>query len=192
METSDAPSPGACQVTRLTQALVAGDEAAFREFHAEYFSRLYRFLLVTTRGQEQEAQEALQQTFLRVVRYIRVFDSEEVFWGWLKAVARSVAHDGNRKQRRYGALLQRFALGSHSFASAGAADEESQLSVALDEVLAQLPAEERHLLEGKYLQGFTTKELASQARISDRAVESRLERLRRIVRERVLKKLARP
>ena len=38
------------------------------------------------------------------------FESEEVFWSWLKAVARSAARDTNRKQRRYAALLERFSL----------------------------------------------------------------------------------
>ena len=40
--------------------MAAGDEEAFREFHAHYFDRLYRFLLVVARGQEHEAQEALK------------------------------------------------------------------------------------------------------------------------------------
>src|ERR1041385_3954857 len=77
----------------LTRSLAAGDELAFEQFHSLYFDRLYRFLLVVTRGQEHDAQEALQQTLLRVIRYARVFRSEEAFWCWLKVVARSAARD---------------------------------------------------------------------------------------------------
>ena len=56
-----------------------------------YFDRLYQFLLVVTSGRDDEAQEALQQTLLRVVKYVRAQESEEMFWSWLKAVARSAA-----------------------------------------------------------------------------------------------------
>src|SRR5712672_86920 len=95
-------------IAALTRSLAAGEEAAFREFHALYFDRLYQFLLVIARGQEHEAQEALQQTLLRVLRYVRVFESEEIFWSWLKVLARSAARDAGRKQQRYAMLLQQF------------------------------------------------------------------------------------
>src|SRR5262245_11289777 len=97
-------------IAGLTRRLAARDEQAFTEFHGRYFDRLYRFLIVLTRGHEQEAEEALQQTLLRVIRYARPFDSEEAFWCWLKAIARSTVRDAGRKQQRYSALLQRFAF----------------------------------------------------------------------------------
>src|SRR5437588_8977873 len=89
VEKTRASSQASSEVAQLTRRLAAADENAFRDFHAQYFDRLFHFLLVVCQGQEQEAQEALQQTLLRVVRYVRAFDSEEVFWSWLKAVARS-------------------------------------------------------------------------------------------------------
>src|SRR5690348_2963141 len=44
-------------ISSLTRRLASGDEEAFRRFHALYFDRLYRFLLVVSRGQEHEARE---------------------------------------------------------------------------------------------------------------------------------------
>ena len=76
-------------VAELTRRLASHDEEAFREFHARYFDRLYQFLLVVARGQEHEAQEALQETLLRIARHARRFDDEDAFWCWLKAVARN-------------------------------------------------------------------------------------------------------
>ena len=66
-------APDASGIAALTRRLATGDEAAFREFHGRYFDRLYRFLLVVTRGQEHAAQDALQETMLRVARYAREF-----------------------------------------------------------------------------------------------------------------------
>jgi RNA polymerase sigma-70 factor (ECF subfamily) len=174
----------------LTRRLAAGDEAAFRELHAQYFDRLYHFLLVVTHGNQQEAQDALQQTFVRVIRYIRVFESEDVLWGWLKAIARSAAQDGYRKQQRYSALLRRFAFGLQPARLEPNCDEENRLTALLDESLAQLPVEERRLLEAKYIDGFTVKELCTQTGLTEKTIESRLSRLRHALRDRVFRKLA--
>jgi DNA-directed RNA polymerase specialized sigma24 family protein len=78
---------------RLTTGLASANEEAFREFHRLYFDRLYYFLLIVCRGSHDEAQEALQQTLIRVVRHARAFETEETFWCWLKVVARSAARD---------------------------------------------------------------------------------------------------
>ncbi len=180
------------QVAVLTRRLAAGDEAAFREFHAQYFDRLYQFQLVLARGHEHEAQEALQETLLRVVRYVRVFDQEETFWCWLKMAARSAARDAGRKQRRYFALLENFARFWRNGAGDPALPEPGPLRSLLAESLDELSPADRRLVEGKYLDGAAVKELSAQTGLTDKAVESRLLRLRRQLRERLLKKLSEP
>ncbi|HWV99760.1 MAG TPA: sigma-70 family RNA polymerase sigma factor [Candidatus Acidoferrum sp.] len=172
----------------LSRGLAAGDERAFHEFHQRYFDRLYRFLLVVARGREDEAQEALQQTFLRVLRYAREFDSEEAFWCWLKVLARSATRDAARKQHRYLALLQAFALRWNAPIEP-APFEEDYLEQALQECLEELDPAERQLVQGKYVDGLTVKELAAQAGLTGKAVESRLLRLRQQLRQRTLEKL---
>jgi RNA polymerase sigma-70 factor (ECF subfamily) len=179
-------------VALLTRRLRARDEAAFREFHKLYFDRLYQFLLVVTRGQEDEAQDALQETLLRVVRYVREFETDEAFWGWLKVVARSAARDGGRKHRRYFNLLQNFALRWQNDAQEQTLIEDNHLSLVLEECLDELDPRDRRLIEGKYLDGETVKELSAQTGLTDKAVESRLGRLRRRVRELMIKKLHTP
>ena len=58
------PSP----TSVLTRGLAAGDEAAFRQFHEEYFDRLLRYHLILARGDEHAARDALQETLTRVAR----------------------------------------------------------------------------------------------------------------------------
>ena len=172
----------------LTRGLSAGDERAFCEFHSRYFDRLYQFLLVVARGREDQAQEALQQTLLRVVRYARGFDSEEAFWCWLKALARSAARDAGRKQHRYLALLQAFARG-RPLEPDPAQFEDDRLQFVLRECLEELEPTDRRLVEAKYLDGLTVKEIAAETRLTEKAVESRLLRLRKRLRARTLEKL---
>lgn len=191
-EVTSTPETAPGSVAKLTRRLAAGEEAAFREFHELYFNRLYQFLLVVTRGQEQEAQDALQETLLRVVRYVRRFESDEVFWSWLKVVARTAARDGGRQRRRYFHLLQNFARRRRNDDHESLATDDNRLSALLDESLEELDPPDRRLLAGKYLDGETIKELAALTGLTDKAVESRLGRLRRRVRELMLKKLRSP
>lgn len=172
---------------RLTAGLAAADEEAFREFHARYFERLFGFLLMVCRGSDDQAEEALQLTLLRVVRRTRVFRSEDEFWCWLKAVARSAAYDAGRKQRRYAALLDRFAqwCGLHHPQTL-APPEGDPLTGRIEALLADLDPLERQLVEGKYLAGESVKELSVHTGLSEKAVEGRLTRLRQRLRGRFL------
>jgi RNA polymerase sigma factor (sigma-70 family) len=172
--------------------LAAGEEAAFREFHAQYFDRLHQFLLVVARGQEHEAREALQETLVRVARHARAFDDEDAFWCWLKAVARNAARDAGRKRTRYAALLQTFANFVRPATPASPTADDDRLTAVIDECLAELAADDRALLQGKYLAGATVQELSAREGLTPKAVESRLLRLRRDLRARVLAKLRQP
>jgi RNA polymerase sigma factor (sigma-70 family) len=63
------------------------------------------------------------------------------------------------------------------------------LEALLNEALADLPAEDRALIEAKYLRGATMKGLAAECHLTERAVESRLGRLRQRLREDVARRL---
>jgi len=102
----------------------------------------------------------------------------------LRAVARNAARDANRKQRRYWSMLERFTQRVEVEASS-----EIALTELLEESVAELDAVERRLIEGKYLEGESVRQLSEQAGLTEKAVESRLLRLRRQLRERILRKL---
>ena len=173
-EISPAASSG---VAGLTRRLARGDEEAFREFHGLYFSRLHQFLLVVSRGDDAQAQDALQETFLRVARSARAFESEEVFWSWLKVVARNAARDCGRRQLRYFSMLERFTRHAEAVVP-----NEGALGDLIEETMAELEPDERKLVEGKYLEGDTVQQLSTECGLTEKAVESRLLRLRRHLR----------
>ena len=96
-------------IAALTHRMAKGDEWAYHTFYDAYFHRLSRYLLVVTAGDEDAAREAIQATLVRVVRHIKPFPDEAVFWSWLTVLARSALCDQTRKRRRYLAFLGRFA-----------------------------------------------------------------------------------
>ena len=159
--------------------MVAGDEAAYREFYDAYYGRLFRYLLVVAGGDEEAAAEALAATLARVVRHIKPFPNEEIFWSWLTVLARTAFCDHARKRRRYLAFLARFA-GQAPLEEAlpASAEAEARLRSVLDQSMAALPVEERHLLEWKYFERRTVHDIAQALDTSDKAIESRLVRVR--------------
>ncbi len=174
----------------LTGGLAARDEEAFRQFHAAYFDRLLRYHLVIMRGDEHAAHEALQETFLRVVRHARRFDDEEIFWSWLTVLARSAATDGGRKRHRYWQLLANYARSFIGAADVPAPsdDAETRWHDLLMRGLDELEPDVRRLVEGKYFRRASVRELAAESGLTEKAVESRLLRARRELREGVLTK----
>jgi len=190
---ADGPAPGdretrdVLDVAALTRQLVAGDESAYRIFHDAYFDRLSRYLLVVTAGNEDAAREALQETFRRVVRHIRGFSDEAAFWSWLTVLARSARSDESRKRRRYLAFLDRFT--QHTTIEHAVVVDDSQgndLEVLLERNMDCLPVEERALLEAKYYDHRSVREIAERLQTTEKAIESRLVRARQKLKQALL------
>lgn len=183
------PAASSSEVLAMTTRMVAGDESAYREFYNQFFDRLLRYLFVITHGEEQAARDALQATLLRVVRHMKKFDSEEVLWSWLTVLARSAAIDEQRKQKRYRGLLDRFFRREQIQADAPATDSDSKLECLLQLSLVGLTAEERELIELKYFNGQTVAAIAEALSTTEKAIESRLVRVRGKLKSRILSAL---
>ena len=172
MALADPPAP----LLTLTTDLARGDDAAWAEFHRHFGPRIFRQLLAATRGDHDLASEALQQTYLRIARHARPCDSEPMFLAWLRVVARSALNDCRRRRLSFWNLLQRRHADPSGDDDSRATEDD--LLAALDDALAQLDADDRDLLEAKYLSGADVRSLAAQLMISAKAVESRLSRAR--------------
>lgn len=152
---------------------------AYRVFYDEYYERLRRYLLVVTSGNEETTREALQSALVRVVKHIKRFSTESEFWGWLTVIARSALFDQSRTRKRYWNLLERFTRHTEVEQTAGTVDSDSTLLVLLEQNLETLPADEKALLESKYLEGASVRKIAGEFQTTEKAIESRLVRIRR-------------
>jgi RNA polymerase sigma-70 factor (ECF subfamily) len=173
----------------LTARMVCGDEAAYRHFHEIYFPRLLRYLLVVSGGREETSKDALQATFLRVVRHVRRFEDEEIFWGWLTLLARSALVDEQRRNVRYRSLLDRFLHRGEPASSDAGNEADANLRHLLEENLAALSADDRSLVARKYFIREPVKIIAGATGVTEKALESRLVRIRRQLRQSILAQL---
>lgn len=171
--------PDEPDIRELTRRMRKGDEMAYRKFYDNYSLKILHYLVALHTGNVEAARETLQDTFIRVAKHIRPFDDEIVFWGWLRAVAKSAFLDQTRKQGRYRRMLNRFR------AQPVPADDpaESRLDEALQKALEEMPKTERELIEAKYFQKASYREIAHQTGLTEKAVESRLARARASLRD---------
>jgi RNA polymerase sigma-70 factor, ECF subfamily len=184
------PNPTGPEPASLTRAMTKGDEMAWHTFYNAYFGRLWRYLLVVARGNEDAALEALQATLIRVARHIKVFEDESVFWSWLTVLARSSLADETKKRRRYFAFLERFALHARVARDITQPDQtEERLGLLLGRQVASLPADERELIEQKYSARRSVRDIAADLQTTEKAVESRLSRIRQKLRDAALQEL---
>ncbi len=166
--------------------MARGDEAAYRAFYDEYYDRLLRYLLVVTRGNEHAAREALQGALVRVVRHVKPFDADDKFWSWLTVLARSALVDESRKQRRWFAFLERFSTHAET---QGASVNDGEADKMLLELLARnvsaLSLDEQDLIARKYVERRSVRDIAGAMKTTEKAVESRLSRVRRKLKDAV-------
>ncbi|MBT8084784.1 MAG: hypothetical protein KJN72_06140, partial [Woeseia sp.] len=74
---------------QMAQRLLAGDEAAFRQFFDEHYGRLYRFALSRLGGDQVAAEDIVQQTLSKALRKLASYKAESQLQTWLCAICRN-------------------------------------------------------------------------------------------------------
>lgn len=82
----------------LVQNAQQGDADAFRELVERHSNRVFRLCWRIT-GDEASAEDAVQETFLRVYRSLHRFDARSRFGTWLHRIAVNTAVEIMRKRR---------------------------------------------------------------------------------------------
>src|SRR5688572_6405300 len=152
----------------LMQRIVARDAAALAELYDRY-SRLLFGLILRIVHDRAEAEEILQETFIRVWTRAEGYDAQ--LGGplpWIVRVARNRAIDRLRALRVRGTVdtptVDRTALAAATPDTVIQSPEEAVLMVerrrTLTDALAGLPAEQRRLIEAAFFEGYSHSELA--------------------------------
>ena len=152
----------------LLPAVAGGDLAAFEALYDRHSGLLFG-LLLRILGNPEDAQEVLQETFVKVWSSAKMFDAvrgSEV--SWLVSIARSRAIDRLRSRRirsdrENDAGREAEHHGSYVAAASGADDAiRSEAQVAVRGALAELPESQRVALELAYFEGMSQSEIAEQ------------------------------
>lgn len=171
-----------------TRLLAAGDEVAWRWFHANYYFTLLRYAAHRA-GDVNAAGDIVQQAYLRIARHAKPFAQEKDFTSWLFCLVRCAAVDHTRQTVRRSLVVEKFAhwRAAQSAPEAEWHDSANHTAALTQEALEKLPADDAALLHRKYCDGSTTDELATELGTTSKAIEHRLARLRSLLRDIILR-----
>src|ERR1700733_2989330 len=94
----DADESASRRMDPLVTAVQAGVPEAFAHLYAIYSPRVYRTIIAITKNPE-DAQDALQETFLRAHLNVHAFEGRSSIYSWLSRIAINAALMILRKRR---------------------------------------------------------------------------------------------
>lgn len=168
----------------IVERVLAGDIDAFRALVDRYSDRLHHFCRARL-GDDEDAEDAVQDVFVRAFRSLRSFDPSRNWASWLFTIA------ANRVKSRYAATASFAALVERAGAEASVSDELATEATdpagqALDLLAAEslraaigaLPKSLRAPVELYYFAGLSVADAAKALGLGEEAVKTRLFRAR--------------
>jgi len=157
-------------------------DATLRVFR-ETLPELYAFVARRCGGDRSLAEDVTQETWLRAIEAWRRSGAPREPIAWLKTTAANLL----RNELRASARRERSSAVAPDTLAAPAAAERDE--GALRQGLARLPHDDARLVEQFHVDGTSTRELARERGASERAIEGRLRRARRKLRDYLERKL---
>jgi RNA polymerase sigma-70 factor (ECF subfamily) len=180
----------------LVAALRRGDEAAPEALVATFGDRVYRLAIRIT-GNEQDAEEVVQDALWTAARKIHTFKGESAFGSWLYRITANAAYQklrsrhGQKQEVSLDVLPNFDELGQHADPVADWSPKieepgvQSELRSVLSTAIEALPTDYRTAFLMHDVDGLSNPEIADALGISLPAVKSRVHRSRLFLRQRL-------
>jgi len=178
------------QDKKLVKQMLAGDEQAFRRFFDDNFRRLYRFALARLGNDMDAAEEVAQMALCKATQNLDSYRGEAALFTWLCTICRNAATDWLRQQGRYReniVLIEDFpqvqavvdSLEEDDSLRPDRRQERVELVRLIQVALDKLPPNYGNVLEWKYIDGYSVKEIAGRMELGTEATQSLLARAKR-------------
>ena len=172
------------------RAAAEGRDEAIEDLVRQHARFAYRIAYAVLRS-HHDAEDAVQETFVRVLRYARQLDAVENPKTWLARIVWRVAVDrSGQRNRRREVPVENDAAGpiselASAEVAADAALEGAQLSAALARLIPTLPRKLREPLILSTIEEMSPREAGAVLGINEAAVRSRVFRAKQILREKL-------
>jgi RNA polymerase sigma-70 factor (ECF subfamily) len=177
---STATKPEADEDLSAVRRAKSGDTAAFdrlvRRHVARAFTIAYRIV-----GNREDAEDVVQDAFVRVLRYIGGFDERQPFAPWLNRLVVNTALDCRARRARDAVEPERRDAVSPSI-SPHLALERQEVRDRFAVALAALPPRQRLILARFEVDGLSTAEIAAELAIAPETVRWHLHQARHALR----------
>jgi RNA polymerase sigma-70 factor (ECF subfamily) len=159
----------------MVTAALAGDDEAFETVIRTYSRRVY-IVAYAILQDTAEAEDIVQETFLKAHHQRGKLREAEKFPAWLLTVTRNAARDRLRRRRPQAEPEAFDTLADHGTATPGSQMEEHEHQARLRRALATLPEQHRTALTLRYLEGLDYRAIESTMGVSNGALRGILGR----------------
>jgi len=180
---------------QLVERFWAGDKEILSELLGRYYSRVYRLCYGILRN-PHDAEEVIQEIFLRVFQKLDLFKGESSFSSWLYRVTINTTYMKLREKRggdmlsfeEVGKMLDEQVMEGSGGEWVSKPDDElltEEANKIIGEAISLLPEEFQKVVILRDLDGLSTEEVGRLLGLTPSAVKSRLHRARLFLRKRL-------
>jgi RNA polymerase sigma-70 factor, ECF subfamily len=186
-------NPATCSDPELVVLATEGNESAIRTIVQRYNRRLYRVVRAVLQD-DAEAEDALQETYLKALTNLKFFRGDAALSTWLTRIALNEALARLRRRRsrtaiearetegeRVGASLIMFPS-SISLPNPETEMARGQIRDLLEKTVNELPEPFRLVFILRDVEELSIEETATQLSLKPQTVKTRLHRARRLIR----------
>lgn len=175
---------------QLMAKVADNDLRAFNELIDLYKSKLFT-MLVRMVGTEEEAEDLLQETFVRVWEHRRNFDDRYCFSTWVYTIAMNLGKNELRKRKKV-RFLSMFDRDNNPIeVEDPTAEHSGALGVLIDRAVKKLPMRYREAFVLRDMQELSYEEIAEVLGVPVGTVKSRVNRARNLLKDELKPKVER-
>ena len=170
---TDAPASTAESRTRLVRDARAGDVRAFATLVDDYYARCLRFALHMLESRA-DAEEAVQDTFVRVYRALPSYREQDAFEPWLFRILGNRCRTAGARARRHAAFMEYGDVPER--ASTSARDTDLAWQDEIGSALRALPPEQREAFLMRHVEGMSYEDMGTATGAGLSALKMRVKR----------------
>ena len=157
----------------IIQRVLDGDAEAFSGLVDRHYARCAR-IAVRIVGNREDAEEAIQDAFLRAFKALGDYEDRERFSAWLTRILVNQCRTVLARTKRRDALFAELDPRRLEFTVAAELDEGTWPE--LEDVLERLPADQREAIVLKYADDLTYEEMSRITGAGESALKMRIQR----------------
>lgn len=170
------------------QLLLAADyndlgESLQREIYYEYYQMMYGFIVYMLKD-HSAAEDIIQEAFIKIIKNKPEFENEAKLKAWLKVVTKNTAINYLRKHKKYRNQLDADSVfldvetAQQTSASIESVVETKMMQESIERYMDKLKPEYRSLIELRWKEGLSYREMAELLDTREDVIKQRLFRAR--------------
>ena len=149
-----------------------GEYGAFDELYFRHSGRVYAYLKTKVHS-PGEAEDLLQQAFLKLHQHRSSYDATLPFLPWIFSITRNALVDHFRKHRPTAMDQEKLIAVADKVGQSG---PEAEQVTSWEEVMKLLPEEQRKMIQQRFEEGLSFEEIARLSGLNESAARKRLNR----------------